>query len=159
MGYSGYAQEEVNWLDFNQLEIAMEQEERLVFIDFYTSWCGWCKKMDRTTYKDEAVVKALNKYFYAVHFDAEYKGDVVFQNTSFGYVPSGRRGYHQLAVGFMQEKMTFPTLVVLSQEYHIMQAIQGYQSAKDLLPILEFIGSRRYREQSWEAFMQSWNKD
>ena len=25
---------------------------QLYFVDFYTSWCGYCKKMDRETFSD-----------------------------------------------------------------------------------------------------------
>ena len=148
--------QEANWLDFEELEVAMEQEERLVLIDFYTSWCGWCKKMDRSTFKDPRVVKALSDYFHVVKFDAEHNGPITFQQTTFDYVPYGRRGFHELALGFMQEKMTFPTLVILNSDYKIMQAFKGFQAADDLLPILEFIGSGVYKEQKWEVFMSTW---
>lgn len=26
--------------------------KKLVFVDAYTDWCGWCKKLDRTTFND-----------------------------------------------------------------------------------------------------------
>jgi len=149
-------QAKVNWLDFPTLERAMEEDPRLVLIDFYTSWCGWCKKMDKGTFKDERVVKAMSDYFHVVKFDAEHKGLITFQNTAFDYVPYGRRGFHELALGFMQEKMSFPTLVILNQDYHIMQAFKGYKTADDLLPILEYIGSGKYKQQKWEDFMGSW---
>ena len=35
-------------------------------IDLYTYWCGWCKRMDKTTFEDQAVAKYLNEYLNVV---------------------------------------------------------------------------------------------
>ena len=50
---------------------------RLYLFDFYTTWCGYCKKMDRETFTDPTVVAIVNKYYYPVKFNAE--GDFAFQ--------------------------------------------------------------------------------
>ena len=44
---------------------------KLYFVDFYTTWCGWCKKMDRDTFRDPLVAQILNTYYIPVKFDAE----------------------------------------------------------------------------------------
>ena len=45
--------------------------DKLYMVDFYTSWCGWCKKMDNETFSNPIVVKILNKYYNPVKFNAE----------------------------------------------------------------------------------------
>jgi thiol-disulfide isomerase/thioredoxin len=51
-----------------------KSENRLIFVDCYTSWCAPCKNMDRLVYPDESVGIFYNKNFVNVKFDME-KGE------------------------------------------------------------------------------------
>lgn len=53
------------------------------FIDVYTDWCGWCKRMDATTFKDPVIAQYLNNNFYPVKLDAETKDTVNFMDRSY----------------------------------------------------------------------------
>ncbi len=44
-----------------------------LFIDFYTDWCGWCKKLDADVYPD-ARVQRLSSGFVMLKLDAEREG-------------------------------------------------------------------------------------
>jgi len=48
-------------------------EDKVVMVDFYTDWCGWCKRLDETTYADADVQAALGGVV-AVKLDAEKEG-------------------------------------------------------------------------------------
>ena len=64
--------QQVEWKTIEQAaKTDSKTNAKLYFVDFYTSWCGWCKKMDRDTFSDPTVAKILNKYFYPVKFNAE----------------------------------------------------------------------------------------
>ena len=49
-------------------------ENKIVFVDAYTTWCGPCKKMDAKTFPDEKVGDFFNKNFINIKVDVE-KGD------------------------------------------------------------------------------------
>ena len=50
---------------------------------FYTSWCGWCKRMDGSTFSDPTIVNYMNAKYYCVKFDAETKDTIVFNGHQF----------------------------------------------------------------------------
>ncbi len=59
-----------------KLEAALEKakkENKLLFIDFYATWCGPCKLMDRITFKDAGVIEWLGKNAISLKIDAEKK--------------------------------------------------------------------------------------
>jgi len=150
------AQDSINWMSFPELEAAMANEARPVFIDFYTDWCGWCKRMDKSTFKEKEVVNYLNANFYAVKFDAEEKKTITYKGKEFKFVTSGRRGYNELAAAYLRGQMSYPTYVVLEDDFDIITAIKGYQTSQQLMPMLTYLGEKHYLDQQWEDFLQSW---
>src|SRR5215510_7762864 len=71
--------DEIKWMSFQDAVEKNKTEPKKMFIDVYTGWCGWCKRMDATTFKDPTVVNYMNKYFRAVKLDAETKDTIHFQ--------------------------------------------------------------------------------
>jgi thioredoxin-related protein len=120
--------ESIKWMTFEEAVQKMKTEKRKIFIDVYTDWCGWCKKMDKSTFLDPAIAKKMNEEFYAVKFNAEQKEDVVFEGKTFKYVESGRGGYHQLAAALLNNQLSYPNFVFLNEEFHIVPVIPGYGS-------------------------------
>lgn len=56
---------------FDEALKASEKQNKPIFMDAYTSWCGWCKHLDATTFKDEKVVSYLNEHFINLKMNME----------------------------------------------------------------------------------------
>ena len=145
--------QEINWLTIEEAEAANKNEPRKILIDVYTDWCGWCKKMDVTTFKDKSIIEYLNKEFYCVKLDGEDKDTLVFKGVEFNFVNKGRRGYNELAAGFLKGKMSYPSLVFLDEDLVVLQVMRGYRTVNELLPIITFLGDNIYKEKGWTDFM------
>jgi len=147
--------EEVKWLTFQEAIALHKENPKKILIDLYTDWCGWCKVMDEKTYSQVEIANYINENFYPVKFNAEQKEEVEFNGHTFEFVPSGRRGYHQLAAALTNNKLSYPTTVFMDEELRIIQPIAGYLKAKQMEPILLYIGDDHFKTTKWEEFREN----
>ncbi len=141
---------EVKWLTFEEAIQKSKKEKRKIFIDVYTDWCGWCKVMDKNTFSEANVAKILNEKFYAVKFNAEQRDSVVFNGVTYKFIASGNSGYHQLAAALMNNKLSYPTVVFLDENFGMLQPLPGYQKPEEFHKIVQFIGEDHYKTVKWE---------
>lgn len=146
----------IEWLTWQEATERMKKEPRKIMIDVYTDWCGWCKRMDATTMKDETVSQIVTEDYYAVKMDGEYKEDIEFMGRTYKYVGQGRRGYHELPAELMNGKMSYPTLVFLNEKYEVIQPLPGYQQARDLEVILAYFGGDFHKTTNWNDFQSEY---
>jgi len=142
----------VKWLTFEEAMKKAATEKRPIFIDVYTDWCGWCKVMDRETFNDPVVAKLLNDKFYPVKFNAEQTADVTFKGHVFKFVPSGDRGYHQLAAALLNNQLSYPTVVFLNEDFDMLQPLPGYRKAPEFHMMAQFIGEGHYKTEKWNEW-------
>lgn len=151
------AQDTVNWMDITELEAAMADNPKPVFFDVYTDWCGWCKRMDATTFKDPQVVALLNNKFHPVKFDAERKDTFTFQAHQFKFVANGRRGYNELTMALLDGKFSYPSFVALNEKFERITILKGFRQADEFLVVLNYLSDENYLKQTWEEFQKSAN--
>lgn len=149
--------EKVEWLS---IEKALEKNldnPKSIFIDVYTDWCGWCKKMDATTFVNPKITKLLNEHFYSVKFDAEQKESVDFNGDNYKFVPNGRRGYNEFAATILQGKMSYPSYAILDENLKLVTVIPGYREVKEFEPMLIYLGEKKYTSQTYPEFLNEFN--
>lgn len=141
----------VQWMSFEEAVNLSEKEPKKLFIDVYTHWCGWCKKMDKTTFTEPDVVKLLNEKFYPVKLDAETRDTIRFRDKVFKYVAEYKA--NELAISLLNGKMGYPSYVLLDESFSMLTpAIQSYLTKEDLMPVLKYYGENIFKEKSWEEY-------
>ena len=100
--------------------------------------------MKSTTFKNNEIIQQLNETFYFVDFNAEEKRTISFNNQQFQFKPTGNNsGIHKLAIqlGTLNNKVNYPVLCVLNEQYEIIFQHTGFLSAKDFKLLLDKIGN------------------
>ena len=63
---------EIEWQKNYDAALAQaKKEQKILLVDIYTDWCGWCKKLDRETYSSKDVQAKIAKDFIAVKINPE----------------------------------------------------------------------------------------
>ena len=105
----------LSWYKIDDLD-QMDLGDKKVMIDMYTSWCGWCKVMDKKTFTDPEVVKYLNER-----------------------INAGRKGANKLALKLMSGRMAYPTMVYLDNDLSTIKSSPGYKKPDQLLQELQVL--------------------
>lgn len=149
------AQEEVKWYSIEEAVQLASKEPRVLVIDVYTDWCGWCKRMDATTFSDPAVAEILNKNFYPVKLNAEGKEDIVLGDRTFKFVDNGRRGYHEIAAIVTKGRLSYPTISYVDDQGKVLEAAPGYKTAEQFKVYLSYYAEDAYKTKTFEEYSAS----
>ncbi|MDY0780696.1 thioredoxin family protein [Tenacibaculum sp. IB213877] len=144
--------QEIKWLSFEEAFELNKANPKPILVDLYTDWCGWCKKMDATTYKNEVIVKYINDNYYAVKLDGEGKDNINFKGKTFKFVQNGRSKYHELAAAILKGKMSYPSTAFFNTEEQFLQAVPGYLSKERFEKILAYFRGDAYKNTPWRDF-------
>jgi len=152
----GFTQDiEVKWYTIEEALELNKIHERKIFIDVYTDWCGWCKKMEATTFTHPAIAKILNEDYYAVRFDAETNDTINFAGQKFINEGTRSRSPHQLAVALLQGKMSYPSIAYLNEKNQLLTAVPGYYTADRLEPLLKFFAEDAFKTISFQEYQKT----
>ena len=146
------ADEKIHWMTLNEAIDANSKNPKKIFIDVYTNWCGWCKRMDATTFEDKGVIKYMNATFYPVKLDAETKDTILFKNKAYTFVPEYKS--NEIAAFFLNGQMSYPTSVYLDEKLDLIGPMPGYLTKDQLLPVLKYFGNNTFKTKKWEDFLK-----
>ena len=142
----------VQWMSLEEAQEKAKTEKRKIFIDVFTDWCGWCKRMDESTFVDPEIAKYLNENYYPVKLNAEQQQDINFNNKTYHFRKNGARGYHELAAELLNNRLSFPTVVFLDESLNLIQSIPTYLEAPKLEAILNYFGTDSHKTTPWETY-------
>lgn len=142
----------IKWMTWKEVQEAQKKEPRKIVVDVYTDWCGWCKRMDATTFKNPEIIKYVGEKFYAVKFDAETRETIHFNGKDYKYVSQGNRGYNELAAEILSGQLSYPTTVYFDEKMAEIFPVPGYLDPQTFETVLNFIGSNSYQSMKYEEY-------
>jgi len=151
------AQSQVKWQTIEQAsQVDLKSNKKLFFVDFSTSWCGWCKKMDRDTFSDPVVSAILNKYYIPIKFDAEGNSSFTWNDVKYSNMqsPGQKAQIHPFARAILGQKIGFPSFAIFNKSRGLTQILQGYQNAYDFSMQLWFICSGDNQRYTFDEYQQ-----
>ncbi|MBI5190735.1 MAG: thioredoxin family protein [Nitrospirae bacterium] len=126
----------VNWTDYAAGMARAKKEGKPVLVDFYTTWCKDCKKMDKTTLADPEVVKLLAGKFVAVRVDGDTQKETASKYGVFAY----------------------PTFCMLGPDGGKVYQNVGYLDKSDFMVMLEYASSGAYKTTKFKEYYKSRKK-
>jgi thioredoxin-related protein len=150
--------EKITWLSYKDAvaQNKKAKKKKKIFIDVYTDWCGWCKKMESSTFKDSTVIAVMNKYFLPVRFNAECADTVIYKGNKYvNPSPGSSRSAHQFAVTLLQGQLNYPAFVFLKADENSITKIYGYREASEFIKMLKYYGEDIYLTQTWADYIKN----
>ncbi|WP_207681003.1 thioredoxin family protein [Desulfonema magnum] len=123
----------IKWHSYKDGVTRGKYEQKNVFLNFYADWCGFCKKMDKETFKDPAVIAFLNENFISVKVNSEKERKIA-------------REYYVTGL---------PVSWFIAKNGEKISSLPGYVSPGALMNILKYIQTDSYKDMTFKDFLKT----
>ena len=130
------------WQPISEAVAAVQRDSTVLLVHAYAVWCGWCTRVDREVYTDDAVQAYLAERFTVARLDVESPDSVAF----FGDTTTMR------ALGTALGVRGTPTTAFFDPNGGYITMLPGFTPPARFLQILRFIGEGAYERMSFEEF-------
>jgi thioredoxin 1 len=100
--------------DMNSAFKLAQKSNKLVFVDFYADWCGYCKQLDSDTFANQNVKQKFAQRYVLVKINVDQNPELASKYQVYG----------------------LPTIVIMDSNGNIIKRQEGFLSAGELLNIL-----------------------
>ncbi len=136
LSFSAKAQDSIEWMKFEEAVAKNQENPKMILVDVYTDWCGWCKKMDKQTFTDSTVIAYVNEDFYAVKLNAED------MDRKFEFMG---KEYSEAQMAAAMRVRSYPNFVLIDPTLQNITQIPGYRGPEDFMEALSYMAKNGFR--------------
>ena len=127
----------IHWMRYDEGLAKAKKEGKHIFANFTTAWCGYCKKMNATTFVDPEIVRMMNDNFIAVKIDGDSRDTLNIDGYKITERNLTRSEYRVSG---------YPTYWFLESDGTKLGALRGYQGKDQLGKALKMVAERQYEK-------------
>lgn len=122
--------QDVEWYSWKDGYAKAKKENKIIILDAYTEWCGWCKVMDKKTYTDNDVQKKIASDFVAIKLNPELTGSYKFNGVAY----NGKQLIAKLSANKFRG---YPTTFFINSKTNKSNMEVGFIKAKPFSDLLD----------------------
>lgn len=126
---------EVNWMRYDDGLVKAKADDKHVMIDFSTSWCVYCKKMDREIFSQPDVIELLNEHFVSIKVNGDSKQQLDIEGYKISEKDLTKKEYHVRG---------YPAFWFLKSDGTKLAQIKGYRPKNYMMEALTYIAEKKY---------------
>lgn len=124
--------DELTWMSFDEGYKLAQKKGKIMLVDVYTDWCGWCKRMDRDTYAKSEIISLIKQDYVAIKFNPEINSTYTFDGKKYsGNELAGVLSNNQLS--------GYPTTIFYYPKAKKTNVVGGYYDANRFKGVLESV--------------------
>lgn len=135
---------ELQWFSFEQGSAEAQRTGKKLLVDVYTTWCGWCKKMDANTYGSSSVASYLKDHYILVKLNAESDSPLTYKREKYSEKEFAR------AFGVNG----YPTTLFLKSNGDPITKYPGYADASKFRDIVSYIAEDHYLTKKFDEYLK-----
>jgi thioredoxin-related protein len=135
----------VSWLAFDAAAEQAKKENKHMIVDVYTTWCGWCKVMDKQTYSNAQVADYLSQNFVLAKVNGESSAELHYK----GEVMTERAFARKVGV------TGFPTTYFLKPDADIIGGAPGFIPPDNFMVYAKYVSTKWYEKGSPQDYLKA----
>ncbi len=137
--------EKLDWLAFDAATDQAQKQGKHVIVDIYTTWCGWCKIMDRDTYGNAEVAAYLRENFILAKVNGESSAKLRWKGKEL----TERQFARTVGVS------GYPATYFLKPNAELLGGVGGYLRSPEFLIYARYVSTRWYEKGKIQAYIDS----
>jgi thioredoxin-related protein len=135
----------LRWHQWDEGKIAAQTSSKFMLVDVFTTWCGWCKKMDRSVYGNQSVQRLLATSFIPIKLNAESSNLITYDNK-------------QCTEQVWAEEFKvngYPATLVFDQASKLVARLNGYVEPEKFIRFLKFSQGKYYTKYTFQQYLKN----